>query len=231
MPFRKWTQDETAYFEQLLKDKEDAGASWHNSKSARKKLTKKMNEKFPADRNNCVFFRRYVQKPLKKWIEAHPRAIVKKVAGNAEGGHEGGDARNGEDGKKKQECGEQVDGQHADSEQTDGEHAGKESGDEEGLKGQVVEGQADGERPDGEIMNGENLDAQVANDEVINGQVAGRELPGEDNLEAGGGVDGEKQAAGEEASIEDDCREASREEINGAEVDGEENREKEYCSD
>ncbi|KAB8298265.1 hypothetical protein EYC80_001998 [Monilinia laxa] len=227
MPFRKWTQDETAYFEQLLKDKEDAGTSWHNSKSARKKLTKKMNEEFPADRNNCVFFRRFMQKPLKKWIEAHPRAIVKEVAGGAEGGHEGGNVGNGEDEKKKQEGGEQGDAQHADSEQTDGEHAGRESGDEEGLKGQVVDGQADGERTDGDIINEEKLDAQVANDEVIKGQVAGGELPGEDNFEAGGGVDDEKQAACEEASIKDDDQEASREGINGAEVDGEENQEKE----
>lgn len=173
MPFRRWTEDETAYFEQLLKDKEDAGASWHNSKSARKKLTKKMNERFPADHNNCVFFRRIMEKPLKRWIEAHPRAIVKKVAGGAGGGQEGTDVGNGEDGQKKQEHSEQVDGEHAVCEQTDGEHAARESGDGEELAGPVVDGQADGERPNEETINGEKLDAQVTNDEVIDGQVAG----------------------------------------------------------
>ncbi|KAK8905457.1 hypothetical protein QC760_006641 [Botrytis cinerea] len=73
-PARIWTQAEKNYLQHLLQHRQNQGRFWRDSRTSRKFLAKKMNERFlPRDQPDArMFFVRHMEEYLREWVETHP---------------------------------------------------------------------------------------------------------------------------------------------------------------
>ncbi|KAM0311779.1 hypothetical protein ACHAO8_006910 [Botrytis cinerea] len=100
-PARIWTQAEKNYLQHLLQHRQNQGRFWRDSRTSRKFLAKKMNERFlPRDQPDArMFFVRHMEEYLREWVETHPdpRQVEEPPESETDSEEEGEDDGNGDD--------------------------------------------------------------------------------------------------------------------------------------